>query len=242
MPTPCPSRLKELISRANQEPYPEVRKHLQAIARAFDARRKGKADAPSSIQIETKRTMTVILGDGTVEIPRDELELALDQIEPPSNIDRIRECPCTDIFWASRSDKVACDRHTVAWSKREWRRKAREKAEQRAKAQAERQRQRAERPFELTITTAAILDAIFDNIRRFSKIDWYCWAYLDKHYLAVNVKPSLDLLVAAGFLSCTEQQKENWYFATEKLKRWRRELKGKSFRRAFADGQILPTH
>jgi len=230
MPTPCPNRLKELIRLANLDPESDARKHLQVIARACKAKRQRTLPAAASIQIQTSRTITIHLTDGTVEIPIDELELALDQLDPPSTIDLIRECPrCLEIFWAGRADKEACDRHTSAWSKREWRRKAKEKAVIRAKERAERNKKRAEGPFELTITSATILDAIFESVRSFKGIDDYCWARMSNHYIQTNIRPALNLLVAAGFLNCDEQIEGRWYTATEKLKKWRRELKGKTF-------------
>ena len=160
MPTPCPSRLKELIALANLEPDSDTRKHLQVIARAFRAKRQGKP-TPPAIQIEIQQLITVSLSDGAIQTPGGELESALDLIDPPGNIQLVRECPkCLEIFWAGRKDKEACDKHVSWWGKREWRRKGREKAERRARAKARRakSKSRVERP--LSKTSLMIIEAI----------------------------------------------------------------------------------
>jgi len=144
------------------------------------------------------------------------------------------------LFWAGRSDKEACTEHSARWRKKEQRRKENELKVLRSRERIKRIKTRAESPFELSITTAAILDAIFDNIRSLKKIDDYCWLHLSERYLAVNVGPALDLLVASGLLSRTEEG--HWYSATEKLKRWRRELKGQTFRRTFKESLKPPTY
>jgi Fe2+ or Zn2+ uptake regulation protein len=214
LPTPCPSRLKELIALANLEPDSEARKHLQAIADAFKAKRQKKTRAPALIQIEVKQTITVLLGDGTVETPRDELELALAQIEPPGRIGLIRECPkCGEIFWAGRADKEACDRHTGLWSKQEWRRKTRDKATQRlaAKAKRAKAKSRVEKP--LSKTSETILDAIADHQNIFESIDNHCYYALHHQgsghggmYRTATVKRCLSLLTDLGYIDATERE------------------------------------
>ena len=231
MPTPCPSRLKELIALANLEPDSEARKHLQTIARAFKARRQRKADAPRFIRIKLQQTITVILDDGTIETPRGELELALAEIEPASKIGLIRECPkCLEIFWAGRSDKEACGkeactRYADALRKRGKRRKDREVEAERNRKLAERIQRRPKEPFELNKTMATILDAIDDQRRTFDKIDWFCWAHLGKAYLKVNVISGLQRLVEFGVLQRDDPEEgPTYYTPRRKMQELRREV------------------
>jgi len=220
LPTPCPSRLKELIALANLEPDSEARKHLQAIARAFKAQRQRKPKAPASIKIEIKQTITVLLGDGTIETPRDEVELALDQIEPAIKIDLIRECPrCLEIFWAGRDDKEACTKHSDALRKREKRRRDKEKAEKAAKAKARRATAKSRFAKPLSKTSETILEAIADHQHTLESIDNHCFHELRHQgsghggmYVPATVKKCLTLLTDLGYIDATEREDEKMFY------------------------------
>jgi len=222
----------------------EARDSLRSIARAFLARRRGESDARAFIQITGHHTIKLNLEARMVEFSEDELTLAFEQIEPPSRIDLIRECPiCSLIFWAGRSDKETCGpEHSGVWRKREQRRKDRERKEERAKERAKRIKRRANanKPFKLSKTTATILDAVDDRNRTFKTIDDYCNLHLRKHkysrspgvYRTVNVTRGLKLLTELGFLQCSEPEEgDPYYTAGNKATQLRRELlvpKGKA--------------
>lgn len=144
---PCPSRLKELIALANLEPDSETRKTLQAIARAFQAKRAKSKTAPAFIEIQTQNALKLHLVDVRIGLIREEIELALREVEPPSNIGLIRECTvCPEIFWAGRDDTVACSlRHAERWGKREQRRKKAEREVKRVIDRTKRQQSRRTR-------------------------------------------------------------------------------------------------
>lgn len=254
-PTPCPSRLKELISLANLEPDSEARKHLKTIANAFRAKRQqqNKADF---IDVPSPFAVRVNLETGELAGVYDELALALEQAEAESSLERIRECPiCAEIFWAGRSDAEACSKHAARLRKQNERRRIKEREEKRTKERARRKEKQAEKPLQLSITTATILDAVFDNSRTLEHIADYCYMQLHKDkygispfsgiYRKVNVERGLSVLEIAGFLTRGEQQasKNPRYVPTEKAKRLRRELlypttKHHYFRYAVAEGPI----
>jgi len=228
LPTPCPSRLKELIALANLEPDSEALTHLRAIAQAFRAKRQKKTKASASVQIELKQTIKVLLADGTVETSRDELELVLAQIEPPSKIDLIRECPkCREIFWAVRADKEACDRHTAAWSKQEWRRKTKEKEAKRAKERERRAKSPSRTDKPLSLTSKIILEAIANQNHLFSSIDYYCFWELNRSrryggntYRTATVTRCLELLVDSEYIHRAEREDGDfWYTLRNKAKK-----------------------
>jgi DNA-binding MarR family transcriptional regulator len=208
-----------LIALANLEPDSEARKHLQAIARAFRAKRQGKP-APSVIQIEIQQLITVSLSDGAVQTPRSEIETALDEIDPPRNIDLVRECPkCLEIFWAGRMDKEACDQHVSWWGKREWRRKGKEKAERRAEAKARRAKSKARLDKPLSPTSLMVLDAIANQQHLFESIDYHCFWELNRRkrfkgtkYSKPAVQECLKLLVDAGYIDSTEREDEKFFY------------------------------
>lgn len=249
MPTPCPSRLKELIALANLEPDSEARKHLQAIARAFRANRQGEADAPS-IQLEIRQIITVALGDGRVETSRGELELALDEIEPPDKIDLIRECPspkCLEIFWAGRANKEACKKHAGAWSKSEWRRRVEEKKAEKARIRASRAEIRKKTPFELSLTTATILDAVVEQNHYFDSIDQFCYMKLSKYgygrfkgvYRTPNVISGLEKLAEHDYLQADEIEAGGFYYT---LKNKARELLREADRKDCYIRDLVKSH
>lgn len=227
--TPCPSRLSVLIKRANSRPGET--NALREIARAFRAKRLGKGKR--SIKIESRSEVKITLEDGSVKVT-DALALALDQIEPASRIDRIRECPiCSQIFWAGRSDAEACPKDSATHRKREQRRRVKKAKEQRAKTRTRRKEKQTEE-LKLSITTATICDAIFARYQRTERILDYCYSHLRKGaygvgsgiYRGATIHRGIKLLVEAGYLNPGEEQEETknrHYAPTEKLKRIRRE-------------------
>jgi DNA-binding MarR family transcriptional regulator len=235
LPTPCPSRLKELIALANLEPDSEVRKHLKAIAEAFRTKRR-RQNATSSIDIPSPFQIRIDLENGALTGVYDELAVALQQVESESNVDRIRQCPiCSEIFWAGRADKEACARHAVRWRKQEWRREEKKRIAEREKRHAQRVRRQIQKPFELSRTTAAILDAVeLEQKRRFKTIDDYCYLHLrawGRHtgmYRTVNVTRGLKKLEELGYIHCYRPEDDKdakpYYTPTTKLKLFRKAL------------------
>jgi len=228
LPTPCPSRLKELITVANLEQDSDARKHLQAIARAFRAKRQATA-RPASIEFVLSQTVTISVQEGRVDTASHELILALNQIDPPENIGLIRECPkCLELFWAGRKDKEACTRHADALRKRETRLWAKKKAEERAKRQASRKKAQVKKPLEISRTTEAIIHAIMNQCRVFSSIDSEVYLELNRRggrergslYRTATVIRCLKMLVDRGYLTHHPQDdpKKDRYAPTEKLK------------------------
>jgi DNA-binding MarR family transcriptional regulator len=224
-----------LISLANLEPDSETAKNLQAIAGALrdKRRRQNKADfidIPSPFQIR------INLENGKLTGIYDELALALQDVEFESNVDRIRECPiCSEIFWAGRADKEACARHAVRWRKQEWRRKEKAKKAERVKRRAQRINRLIQKPFELSLTTATILDAVgMQQKRTFKTIDDYCYLHLRAWgrqkgmYRTVNVVRGLKKLEELGFIHCyrpeDDEDVQPYYTPTTKLKELRRKL------------------
>lgn len=213
-PTPCPSRLKELITLANLEPDSETRKHLRAIADIFRARRRGDKRPPAFVQIDSIFTVKVYL-DGRLTTAHADLAVALKEVEhAETRIDLIRECPvCSEIFWAGRSDKEACDRHAARWRKQEQRRREKIKAEQRTKARVRRatSKGRIEKP--LSRTSMLILEAIANQLHRFDTIDYYVYRKMhisrwvrrsDPLYRTATVIRCLKLLADSGYIDRTE--------------------------------------
>jgi len=116
-PTPCPERLRKLINRVNKEAGDEAHV-LRLILQAIRKHKQGKGAATYVVDLPSK--ITINLTNYTSHI-RNELALALEDIDPPDLIERIRECPVTDcnsLFWAGRVDKEACDKHVDLWRKR----------------------------------------------------------------------------------------------------------------------------
>jgi len=234
-PTPCPSRLKELIALANLEPDSEARKHLKAIADAFRAKRKKQKPLPNAVQIAIELTFYVSL-DGVITALPNEIHQTLDEIDREgARIELLRACAvCTEIFWAGRGDREACTRHAARWRQQEKRRRDKVTKEKRAKERVRRQQQKAEKPLKFSITTATICDAIFEHNRTTETILDHCYIQLHKGsysiisgvYSGATVHRGIKLLVDAGYLNPGELQEEKqnrYYAATEKLKRLRRE-------------------
>lgn len=227
-PAPCPSLLKELIKRANARPLEES-EPLRLIARPFRAKRKAKRKR-RTVKIESRNVITISLEDGRVSAT-DALTLALDQVDPASKIDLIRECQiCSQIFWAGRSDSEACARHAERWRKREQRRKKGERDAKRASSRAKRKERRADRPVRISRTSSAILAALANRCRFWKTIDDYCYSELratrrhEGKYRTATVKRCLGMLLDLGFVTCADTTPKNPYYApTEKINRYHRE-------------------
>lgn len=239
-PTPCPSRLKELIALANLEPDSEARKNLQAIARAFRAKRQ-RQKGPDFIEIASPFAIRINLDGGILSGVFDEFAYALDQAESESNVNRIRECPfCSEIFWAGRRDKEACSRHSDRWRKQEQRRRKRELEAKRAKQRARRAEARKTKPYELSKTAAIILEAVIDLQHTLKSIDDYCYMALSSRYgygrfEGVYNKPTVErclrALVEYDYLAASDLEDGGLYYtAKNKTHELRREAKQKKCR------------
>jgi hypothetical protein len=170
LPTHCPSRLKELLDLANLDPNGETRSYLQTIARAFRAKRQ-KQSAPKTIEIILSHTLRISTADGEVSAPTHDLLLALNQIEPPSSIGLIRECPkCLELFWAGRKDKEACTRHADALRQKAKRHRVKQREAEREKRTAKRKDKRVKFS-ELSSTAWEVIQAIMNQYRVFYRID-----------------------------------------------------------------------
>ena len=204
LPTPCPSRLKELIDLANLDPNGETRSYLHAIARAFRAKRQKKS-APKTIEIPLSQPLSISTADGVVTSLPHDLVIALNQIDPPSGIDMIRECPkCLELFWAGRKDKEACARHADALRKQAKRLSLKQRQADREKNLARRKEKRI-RFSKLSNTAWAVIGAIMGQYRVFWRIDSQVAFSLqmdDKRPPnRLIVRNCLDKLVKDGYLT-----------------------------------------
>ncbi len=220
-PKQCPLRLQRLIKRENalpaSDPHP-----LRQILKAFQAKRQNKG--PETFAVKFPSEVTINLTDCTVAV-RNDLALALAEIDLPAMVDLIRECPipiCRRLFWAGRADKVACDAHVGQWRKQEDRRKKKQ-------TQAETDREREEARLRKTIsrlsrTAVAVITVIMADRRRvFESIDnWACY-YLRGSVRKVPsrfiVRQTLTMLVKEGYLTyqADVDPDEDQYEPREKL-------------------------
>jgi hypothetical protein len=143
------------------------------------------------------------------------------EIDPPSKMDLIRECPeCNRVFWAGRDDKRVCDKDAERSRKREQRRKGKVEA---AKQAAERKDAQLKLALQrLSPTAVALLNAIvIKGIRTFYKIDFEIWHELkeDSGVRRVPnlriVRRTLNMLVNRGYLNHNphrDDQDLDYYF------------------------------
>jgi ribosomal protein S25 len=80
---------------------------LRQIAEAVTAKRR---DAPTSVvRLYSRSAIKFFPNEETFTIVSDPFTQALEELDPPSDITRIRECEvCKLIFWAGRIDQVCC--------------------------------------------------------------------------------------------------------------------------------------
>jgi hypothetical protein len=225
-PTPCPRRLQKLIDRVNKQSTSESHA-LRQILRAVQDRRKNKG--PDTYAVNLDSTVTINLIDYSFSV-RNELALALSEIDPPDKIDLIRECRvCNDLFWAGRDDKVVCDRHAEQWRKKNQR--DRQKKDQ-ARAKKEVEESKITKELEgMSRTAVALLNAIvFAKQRVFYKIDYEAWVELDENPLVRRVpnrrivRQTLTMLVNRGYLTHEPQDDplDDYYLPRKKLlDRWK---------------------
>jgi len=176
-PTPCPERLRKLIDRLNKESSPEAREEMRVLRLILQAIRKHKqGKGAATYGVDLPSTITINLTDYSFHI-RNELALALEDIDPPDLIERIRECPvsnCNSLFWAGTSQKKACDKHSDLWRKRN----NRQDIKQRKNAAAtERRKQEATKTLDqMNRTALSVIRAIMvSGARKFSTIDGESW-------------------------------------------------------------------
>jgi hypothetical protein len=175
-PKPCPERLRKLIDRLNKESSPEAREEMRVLRLILQAIRKhkqGKGAATYGVDLPSK--ITINLTDYSFHI-RNELASALEDIDPPDLIDRIRECPvsnCNSLFWAGTSQKKACDKHGDLWRKRENRRDIKQR---KTEAATKRRKAQATEAFDqMNRTAQSVIRAIMSGARKFTTIDDYSW-------------------------------------------------------------------
>lgn len=218
-PKRCPVRLQRLIDRANESSKPHA---LTLILRAIQDRRQNKG--PETVVVESMSQVTVNLTDYSVTV-RNELDLALAEIDPPDKIDLIRECRvCGHLFWAGRVDKVVCNKHAEQWRKSKQRSK--KKADE-AKAEKEATERKIKKELEgMSNTAVAVLNAIvFAGERVFYKIDFKAWEELDENPSVRRVpnrrivRRTLTMLVDRGYLTHEEQGDplDDYYLPRKKL-------------------------
>lgn len=210
-PKPCPPRLKRLIKRVNAGSADEAHA-LRQILRAFHARRQNKG--ADTIAIQSLSEITINLTEYKVTVV-SELAKALDEIDSWRVVDSIRECvhpTCSQIFWAGRADKEACDKHAQQWRKTRQRRKERENQ---AEAHARREEAQLKRTItRLSPTAHAVISAIMANQKRvFLNIDDSAASYLYGTVLHVPsryiVRQTLTMLVRRGYLDYFEDVNHN---------------------------------
>ena len=162
---PCPRLLQRLIDRANESSKPHA---LTLILRAIQDRRQNKG--PETVVVESISQVTINLTDYSVTV-RNELDLALREIDPADKIDLIRECRvCGHLFWAGRVDKEVCGKHAELWRKRNQRQKKEEEKAKATQLAIEAERRKVLKT--LSRTAAAVLNAIIlDGNRVFHRID-----------------------------------------------------------------------
>jgi len=178
--------------------------------------------------VEFLSRVTINLTDFSVEV-RNELALALMEVDPPNKIALIRECRiCNGVFWAGRADKVACDRHAGQWRKSEQRRKGKAEAKKQAAERKDAQLKKALRG--MSRTAVALLNAIvFGKQRVFYKIDHAAWDELDDNPSVLRVpnrrivRRTLTMLVDRKYLTHQPQDDplDDLYFPEQHLiKAW----------------------
>jgi hypothetical protein len=111
---------------------------------------------------------------------RNELASALEDIDPPDLIDRIRECPvsyCGELFWAGRTGragKKACNKHVDLWRKRENRKDIKQR---KSAAASKRRKEEATKTLDqMNRTALSVISAIIvSGAHKFSTIDGESW-------------------------------------------------------------------
>ncbi len=201
----CPLHLQRLIDRFNEQPSES--NPIKQILKAFRDKRQGKSTDTVTVKGLSQITINLVDFKATV---RDELELALLEIDLPNLADLIRECPvryCGRIFWVGRDDKRACDKHVGRWRQSEYRRNKKEKEAETEQTEAERRREEEARKTlsGLTETAISVIQAVMHHRRRlFHEIDhWssYELRQIDKPVRSTHVvRQSTNKLVKQGYL------------------------------------------
>jgi hypothetical protein len=224
-PTRCPARLRRLIAQANEKS--NVQSHpLRLILRALHAWRQNKG--PETLPLELPSQVTINLTDYSVTV-RNELDLALKEVYPPSKIDLIRVCRiCNDLFWAGRADKVVCDKHVELWRKRENRRKEKKRETEAKQVQASKQKQEEAKKTlsEMSRTAISVIRAVMRSPypRLFEYIDHLSSAELRNSDELVRstkvVRQTMNKLVRDGYLEYSEsaERRNDRYDPTQKLR------------------------
>jgi hypothetical protein len=221
-PKLCPPRLKKLIRRVNAGSTDEAHA-LRQILRAFHDRQQNKGS--ETFAVKSQSEITINLTNCKVSV-RDELALALAEINSPSMVGRIRECAhpeCSHLFWAGKAGKEACDRHAEQWRKRRQRRNEKKK---RAEINLEREEAQLRKTINgLSRTAVAVIRVIMADRRRlFESIDGWALSYLRGSVIKVPtryiVRQSLTKLVKDGYLTYRPDvnPEEDQYEPTEKLR------------------------
>jgi len=174
-PTPCPERVRKLINRVNRESGDEARVLRKILSAIRNKRQNNKG--PETYVVNLPSTITVNLIDYSSSHIRNDLADALADIDPPSLIERIRECPvphCNSLFWAGRDNKKACDKHVALWRQREYRKKKKKKQ---SAAEIERENAAATKTLSaMNRTRLSVIRAVMvSGARKFGAIDVASW-------------------------------------------------------------------
>lgn len=224
-PKACPLHFQRLIDRFNEQPSES--NPIKQILRAFRDNKQGKST--DIVTVKGLSQITINLVDFGITL-RDELELALLEIDLPNLVDLIRECPvsyCGRMFWVGRDDKRACDKHVGRWRQREYRRNKKEKEAEAEQAEAaNRKGEKAKEALsELSPTAIEVIRAIMrpERPRLFWDIDWWV-AYGHRQSSEVVrsthvVRQTITKLVRDGYLMYSEsaEPEEDRYDPTQKL-------------------------
>lgn len=225
-PKACPLHFQRLIDRFNEQPSES--NPIKQILKAFRDKKQGKST--DTVTVKGLSQITINLVDFGITV-RDELELALFEIDLPNLAALIRECPvrdCGRMFWVGRDDKRACDQHVDRWRQREYRRnkKKREAEAQRSEAANRREEQAKKAISELSPTAIEVIRAIMrpERPREFWEIDhWASYGHRQSGEVVRSthvVRQTINRLRKDGYLTYSESAEadEDRYEPTQKLR------------------------
>jgi hypothetical protein len=227
-PAPFPERLRKLIDRLNKESSPEAHEEmrvLKLILSEIEKQRQGKGQGTYAVKL--KSTITIDLINYTSHI-RNELADALEYIDPPDRIERIREClvpDCGRLFWAGTSRKKACDKHVDRVRQANHRRDIKDR---KTAAAAKRRKQEVKTTLdEMKRTAKCVIRAVMvARKRKFQRIDVETSQYLwDLHGFIPSTRVIRNVthkLHKDGYLDYFPSAEsgfaiEDQYYPTEKL-------------------------
>lgn len=235
-PKACPLHFQRLIDRFNEQPSES--NPIKQILKAFRDKKQGKSTDTVTVKGLSQITINLVNFKTTL---RDELELALLEIDLPNLADLIRECPvrdCGRMFWVGRDDKRVCDKHVDRWRQREYRRNKKEKEAEAEQAEAaNRKGEKAREALsKLSPTAIEVIRAMMrpERPRLFWDIDWWV-AYGhrqsdDVTRSTIVVRRTINKMVKDGYLTYSESAEpdEDRYEPKQKLVNLWDEMRRKS--------------